>query len=522
MLPRTPPPKGKEIPRTPPPGLPPPPPLLPVRGPRHINSPSVVHKPPGAVKPEPIYANLQADFEAAAAAAAAESSDDNDTEDLKLVDTPQYDNPANQGDNDEGDEDSDSVDPDDQGNNEGNGNNDNANGNDGDANGDDGDSDGDDGGNMAQNVAKPHQTLTLREYDGSEGLYVEDWARQVDRASTQYGWTPEATAAAAKQRLVGYAMVWLRSQEDRGNKFPTWKTPDQADGGPVPAQGLRPALIKRFYPRVSTLMASDAMSDLRQKENETGGQFQDRVVTAVQLMFHNFPDADKQEDLFKRVEEVVIFNLFSAGIKVETRRKIFQSANPPDVNDTLLAAVRNVEMENEKASQSLAAQLGPHKMKKKAVMTAAVTADEEKVKLEGSEQQEPLNMEQVVAAVTKRMNKVSKKKDMSNIRCYTCNQTGHFSRNCQMGQSGNNGNGYSNGYSRGNWNNGRSRGFSNRGRGMVRGRGGQQWRKPGFVNEVQQEQQQQSQQEEFYGDEGADDQSYNDWAQEAQGAASLN
>ena len=57
---------------------------------------------------------------------------------------------------------------------------------------------------------------------------------------------------------------------------------------------------------------------------------------------------------------------------------------------------------------------------------------------------------------------------------------------------------------------------------MVRGRGGQQWRKPGYVNEVQQEQQQQSQQEEFYGDEGTGDQGYNDWAQEAQGAASLN
>ena len=301
---------------------------------------------------------------------------------------------------------------------------------DGDNSNDDGDStdEEDQDSNMA--AVKGTEALTIPTFDGTEGLGIQSWTRAVDRAIVQFQWAQEPAAAAAKQRLTDQAAFWLTQQDDAGVNLKTWKL-------------LKKALTDRFYPVVTDLMATDAMKELKQRPNETGGAFLDRVWSAVHLMNTKVEVDDFQAcclETFTDGNHRNVRHMFGSGIHQATRDKIYQSHKPPVNLDELLAAVRSVEAETKRQAQVISNQATePSRSKEtvRLVTTAAVDSDD-KTSPEASD----------VDAFVEAMKKFKAKGN-----CFTCGKEGHWANKCPSKGAGGRGG------------RGRGRGGNNRGRG---------------------------------------------------------
>ena len=341
--------------------------------------------------------------------------------------------------------------------------------------------------NMAQ--ATPTQSLNVRKFQGAEGNDVQDFCSSVDRAMQSYGWAEKAAAGAAMSRMEGYASYWLRTQEEDSVKYETWKGDN----------GLRAALLKRFYPKVTALMATDAMRDMHQKSEETCSMFHDRVKTAIQLMFKSSGAAFHDSDEGKLAKSTMLFNMFSAGLKESTRIKVFKSAKPPLTEADALEAARNVETEESNTSLAMAKQANDPLWKKlptaSGVLTTLAVSNQH-----GSEpsttQEEPAGAEAAPTSMDALVEAVSQLMK-TKVKCFNCDQTGHYARECKAPRRGG-----SSSNSRGRSNQYRQRGNSGqrsgnwRGRGSYQGQGGYQrgwqqsrqnrgWSNRGYVNMLQ-------------------------------------
>ena len=326
------------------------------------------------------------------------------------------------------------------------------------AGGDDGGDGGDDRRHRQQDtdMATPHdvkgsEALTLQTFDGTEGVAVHAWCRAVDRAIVQFGWAEEPAAAAAKQRLVGRAAFWLQQEEEKKTNLKKWDR-------------LRKALTKRFHPVVTDLMATNAMRDLRQKSGESGGEFNDRVWSAIHLMNMRVETDGYQQcclDVHKAGNSRYVRHLFGTGIHQTTRDKIYQSHNPPTKLDELLTAVRTVESETRAQGHIVAEEATvPKRTQEKSlrIVTSAAAQVNSGADDEETNSTEASDLDVFVEAM---------RKFNSKGKCFTCNKEGHWANKCpNKGQGGN-----SRGRKGNRWNGGRGRG-----RGSYQGQGG--WRQP--------------------------------------------
>ena len=309
-------------------------------------------------------------------------------------------------------------------------------------------------------MATPHdvkgsEALTLQTFDGTEGVAVHAWCRAVDRAIVQFGWAEEPAAAAAKQRLVGRAAFWLQQEEEKKTNLKKWDR-------------LRKALTKRFHPVVTDLMATNAMRDLRQKSGESGGEFNDRVWSAIHLMNMRVDTSGYGaccQDVFKAGNSRYVRHLFGSGIHQTTRDKIYQTHNPPTKLDELLDAVRTVEAETRAQGHIVAEEATvPKKTPEKSLRIVTTAAAQ--VQHDVDEESNPAEASDVDVFVE------AMRKFNAKGKCFTCGKEGHWANKCPTkGQNGN---------SRGRRGNG-NRWNGNRGgrnRGGFQGQGG--WRQPPF------------------------------------------
>ena len=264
-------------------------------------------------------------------------------------------------------------------------------------------------------VASGSQLFAIKEFAGEEGIATEVWTRSVDRAQTQFKWTNQATSAAAKARLTSHAATWLRAQEGLGNKMESW--PD-----------LRRAILKRFYPVVTQLVATEAVSDLKMKPNETCSMFLDRVTLAVQKKDHKLTQAEKNEPGYQNRFKNDVYCFFAAGLPTQYRRQLLGVAKPPESASDLLDAARALESQEGHKRMITVDEIGG-RIEKLTEELAAIGLKPNESKLAGS----------FTATFTG--------------NCFFCGRKGHMQRNCYAKQK-------------------TTRGGRGRGRVVNRGRGG--------------------------------------------------
>ena len=241
-------------------------------------------------------------------------------------------------------------------------------------------------------VASGSQLFAIKEFAGEEGIATEVWASSVDRAQTQFKWTNQATSAAAKARLTSHAATWLRAQEGLGNKMEQWAE-------------LKAGILKRFYPVVTQLVATEAVSDLKMKPNETCSMFLDRVTLAVQKKNHKLTREEKTQPGYQNGFKNDVYCFFAAGLPAQYRRQLLGVANPPETASALLDAARALEGQ-EGHKRMITVDDISNRVEKLSEELAAIGLKPNESKLSGS----------FTATFTG--------------NCFFCGKKGHMQRNC--------------------------------------------------------------------------------------------
>ena len=262
---------------------------------------------------------------------------------------------------------------------------------------------------MAATPVKGSEALSIPTFDGQEGLAIRQWVRSVERAIAQFNWAEEPAAAAAKQRLTDKAAFWLAQEDLKGTDLKTWAR-------------LKTALETRFFPVVTDLMATDAMKELRQRPNETGGAFLDRVWSAVHLMNVNVSLAQMQgccKTTLKEGNQRMARHLFGSGLHQSTRDKIYQSHDPPTTLENLLKAVRNTEAETRRQAEIVSNEATDPKQHKDTTLrlVTAAAIDNQDASSEASE----------VDVLVEALRKFGYQKKGN---CFTCGKEGHWANKC--------------------------------------------------------------------------------------------
>ena len=273
------------------------------------------------------------------------------------------------------------------------------------------------------------QVNSIEKYDGEEGFRAESWCGIIDRCQVQFAWNELTTAANAKQRLTGPALIWLTAQEKMGPALDTWTD-------------LRAAIIRRFYPTVSDLAAAGAVTDLKMRPDETPGMYYDRVILAVDKLFHRQPVRNVNT---MRTFRSIVFSLFAAGLPPDVRTLALGSDKPPETPEALLNATIAIDSQN----------------KRKGMIVAEVSADSGADSLTTDGTTNVDSTQEIVEAVVAAL-KARNVKPKFTGKCFYCDREGHYARDCFKKQRDEGRGGEDRG----------QRGRGGRGRGGHRGRGG--------------------------------------------------
>lgn len=275
------------------------------------------------------------------------------------------------------------------------------------------------------------QLNTIPAFNG-ETSDVEGWLSIIERAEEQFKWSDTQTAAAVKSKFTGRAAIWLRATEkfDKAgimswNRHPTC---------------FRSMIVNKYMPGDVEQVAVKAMSDLNQRPNEDVSDFFDRVVLAVDKMNHNFTDEQKKERMYKVTFETQIRTFYAAGLKEEIRQVVLGGNNPPDSMEAL-------------KRQAVATEMNLVKNPKPKLVFEAEKVEEPT----GEKKFELKEIQEIVEVIMKER---KEKFDYSKVRCYQCNNMGHYANRCPNRQYGRGRGRWSRGY-RGN-SRGRGRGQQNR------------------------------------------------------------
>ena len=142
--------------------------------------------------------------------------------------------------------------------------------------------------------------------DREKGLSIISWCESIDRAKVQFNWTEVQAASVATSRAGTKVSTWLRGARLSGTTYTNW-----SDGN----NNLREALIKRFGPTVTALQSVHAVSDLKQRADESCADFMDRIKLAVDMLHYNVPAATKTAAPYQESFARLVKAHFGAGLR---------------------------------------------------------------------------------------------------------------------------------------------------------------------------------------------------------------
>ena len=176
------------------------------------------------------------------------------------------------------------------------------------------------------------QMVSLPIFEGDKGTGVISWCESLDRSQVQFQWTMEQTASVAVSRAGSKVAGWIRAQRMSGTTYDVWNTD----------AGLRTAIIKRFGPTVTALQSVHAVSDLKQRADESCADFMDRIRLAVDMLHYNVPAADKAAQPYQDSFARLVKAHFGAGLRPEIGKVVLGVTNPVSYTHLTLPTIYSV------------------------------------------------------------------------------------------------------------------------------------------------------------------------------------
>jgi len=254
---------------------------------------------------------------------------------------------------------------------------------------------------------KGPQMAAIPTYDGTDALAGNNFISTIDWASKAFAWTDEHQATVVKLKLTGKAAIWHRTRELGGDDMT--KYGKEGDGK------VRDMFMARFGVVYNEAQAIEAVANLKQKEDESSHEFFDRVQHGIHILNFGCSETLKKATGFKAKQEKDGITFFTAGLRPELREKVHGVPNAPTKIEDMLKVLRSVEME----------------MKKPKLPVMKVTAEEE----EGSEEETEEEVNQVRRGGRGGARGGARRggggrRDRSSVRCYNCDEYGHFANEC--------------------------------------------------------------------------------------------
>ena len=161
-------------------------------------------------------------------------------------------------------------------------------------------------------------------FEGDKGTGVISWCESLDRSQVQFQWTMAQNASVAVSRAGSKVSGWIRAQRLSRTTYDVWDTD----------AGLRAAIIKRFGPTVTALQSVHAVSDLKQRADESCVDFMDRIPLAVDMLHYNVLAADKTAQPYQDSFARLVKAHFGAGFRPEIGKVclLYTSPSPRDLS----------------------------------------------------------------------------------------------------------------------------------------------------------------------------------------------